>query len=452
LSLLCAAVMAPMAVSAADDAEVAGPERLYAIGDFNDWALPADGNDNGAIPIELSEGTPSTYWEDMDIPAGTREFMFCYTSPATGNTVYMGSTLPSFTLYKYAMGVSCIYEESENREELHPFTLRGWAGSRIMSTIYMAYGTVNFGALDGVMYQSPGSEMYALFTIENAQGTSTELLTLTSDQYDPAFGTLTFDTSSLVWDREFLEHASKVSLIFTTEQSVTPDPATCWGEVGRCDAVVPGQYNIAVGPGGQAFEFDLPGEGYTTAISVDMNLQNGLASVSRQTEALPGYFIYLIGTPQGWDINSAAMPLSLKPGTTGVYEATYFIGEGEGMFRFYNSLGDWDTGSIGVREADEPSAFTFASDGTIETCCLYGKGSWELADWEGGEVYMRVDLENWTILFKTDRMINGISGPEVNGEESATVWYDLQGAPVSHPVKGGIYIKVTDKGSAKVVY
>ena len=49
-------------------------------------------------------------------------------------------------------------------------------------------------------------------------------------------------------------------------------------------------------------------------------------------------------------------------------------------------------------------------------------------------------------------MINGISGPEVNGEESATVWYDLQGAPVSHPVKGGIYIKVADKGSAKVVY
>ncbi|MDE5881819.1 MAG: hypothetical protein K2H60_08825, partial [Muribaculaceae bacterium] len=64
-------------------------------------------------------------------------------------------------------------------------------------------------------------------------------------------------------------------------------------------------------------------------------------------------YIYLIGSPQGWDINSDAMTLP-ETGDMGHYEATFTMTEDSPIFRFYNQLGDWETGSWGSQVNDEP--------------------------------------------------------------------------------------------------
>ncbi|MFI3240467.1 MAG: leucine-rich repeat protein [Bacteroidales bacterium] len=62
--------------------------------------------------------------------------------------------------------------------------------------------------------------------------------------------------------------------------------------------------------------------------------------------------IYLIGTPTGWNINSSAYTLTSE-NLDNIFTANFTFATGEdNYFRFYTSLGDWSTGSIGSAEDD----------------------------------------------------------------------------------------------------
>lgn len=96
--------------------------------------------------------------------------------------------------------------------------------------------------------------------------------------------------------------------------------------------------------------------------------------------------IYLIGSPNGWDITDASMPLLKK--ADGNYYGEYEI-TSEDMFRFYKSIGSWETGSIGSQDIDSPLDCSISS-GQYTGSWVEGKGCWTFPDWAGGKMYMCV--------------------------------------------------------------
>lgn len=121
--------------------------------------------------------------------------------------------------------------------------------------------------------------------------------------------------------------------------------------------------------------------------------------------------LYLIGSPEGWDINRGDMTLPETAAGSKIYESTFDIPAGDFMFRFYTELGDWGQDgqlpSIGANPNDGDNySFTF-TEGVYGGECVYGKGNWGFDGiWPGGEVTFTVDLNAMTVEFKTDVEIN----------------------------------------------
>lgn len=119
--------------------------------------------------------------------------------------------------------------------------------------------------------------------------------------------------------------------------------------------------------------------------------------------------LYLVGKPQGWDINSNAMTLSEPENGIGsdIYSGVFEISaeDAEGGFRFYTALGTWgDDGSlpsVGAAANDgDNQAVSVDGSGRYEGKCVYGKGNWNLTNWPGGRMKITVDLKGKNVVFE----------------------------------------------------
>lgn len=113
--------------------------------------------------------------------------------------------------------------------------------------------------------------------------------------------------------------------------------------------------------------------------------------------------IYLIGAPQGWDINSDAMVLSEPENGIGskIYTGIFDIPADQNTFRFYTVLGDWETNSIGAQEEDKAVSVEL-EDGVYEGDAVDGKGAWTIKGWEGGKLKCTVNLsaKPYSVIFE----------------------------------------------------
>lgn len=100
--------------------------------------------------------------------------------------------------------------------------------------------------------------------------------------------------------------------------------------------------------------------------------------------------LYLIGSPQGWNINSDEMKLVKTENQT--YKGTFYIYPGEFMLRFYSELGSWDNGSIGSQDDFNPLSISMSNGCFSGDVTKGGMGSWTIEDWEGGYVRFEVFL------------------------------------------------------------
>lgn len=157
-----------------------------------------------------------------------------------------------------------------------------------------------------------------------------------------------------------------------------------------------------------------------------------------------GSVIYLVGSPQDWNINGDSMPLMAV--SEGVYEAVYEI-PANPSFRFYTMLGNWDANSIGSQVTDAALQFEMV-DGVYSGECVEGKGSWNLTNWEGGEMTLVVNLNDMTVTFTAgDAGVEGIAA-DLN---APAVYYNLQGQKVNNPSKGLYIIKQGNKTVKAIV-
>ncbi len=109
-------------------------------------------------------------------------------------------------------------------------------------------------------------------------------------------------------------------------------------------------------------------------------------------------YIYIIGQPQGWDINSDALSIVDRTGK-GIYTGTITLANGtENYFRFYTALGDWESNSIGYQEPDVGTDITgLFVDGVYEGAAVEGKGSWGITT--DGTYGIEFDLHQMTVKF-----------------------------------------------------
>lgn len=140
-------------------------------------------------------------------------------------------------------------------------------------------------------------------------------------------------------------------------------------------------------------------------------------------------YVYLIGLPQGMDIRDGSMPLTSTDGGLHYY-GNYEIAAGEALFRFYSSLNDWDTGSIGCHISDYPAEYELTDGRFVGTVVPGGKGSWSFPSWPGGMMYIHLNLQNYTLE---------LSNREIGGTELVKAEGNVVKA-----VKGGICVESAD--------
>ena len=119
--------------------------------------------------------------------------------------------------------------------------------------------------------------------------------------------------------------------------------------------------------------------------------------------------MYLIGQPQGWDINNGSMVLSEPDNGIGsdIYTGTFEISADDAAsgFRFYTELGSWgDNGvlpSVGAAADDGDNQSVSVDDsGTYAGKCVAGKGNWNITNWPGGTMKITVDLKSMQVVFQ----------------------------------------------------
>ncbi len=150
-------------------------------------------------------------------------------------------------------------------------------------------------------------------------------------------------------------------------------------------------------------EMDYEGECYDGKGSWTFNWTGGMIylTVNLETHTVkfsstPEY-LYMIGTPQGWNIEDGSFILSKDSAEGNIFSGSFKIAEDYLMARFYSVLGDWNNGSIGPLEEDNAVSISLNYHGP----CLNGLGCWSF-EWQGGDIlYTAVDLGNMTVDFST---------------------------------------------------
>lgn len=143
---------------------------------------------------------------------------------------------------------------------------------------------------------------------------------------------------------------------------------------------------------------------------ITVNMESMIYTVKHLASVL-----YIVGAPNGWDINSDALFLSEEVVGSDIYTGVLNIPAGKFQFRLYSQLGDWDKSSIGSQNDDSPVGIEFNADGKFEgdvfqggVNCTSGKGSWQISDWEGGAVKITVDLNTEKIVMEKASVNSGI--------------------------------------------
>lgn len=151
--------------------------------------------------------------------------------------------------------------------------------------------------------------------------------------------------------------------------------------------------------------------------------------------------LYLIGAPQGWDINSDAMAANETEIGSNIYKGTFNVANGQFIFRFYSELGDWETNSYGSQEEDNPIEIEVTND-TYSGEVVVGKGSWQYTGWEGGSIDVTIDLNNYVI----DMVLHpGEEGPETPDENVLYLigqpqgWNIAASDMVASEISSGVY-------------
>lgn len=128
--------------------------------------------------------------------------------------------------------------------------------------------------------------------------------------------------------------------------------------------------------------------GYASAASAPINVTPYEGEYPR---------LYVIGSIQGWNINSSNYYL-VSYENNGIFTGELGIPAG-GQFRFYTELGDWETNSYGSQATDAGIEITLPG-GIYDGALVVGKGSWIFPADAEGTYNCTVDMNAMSVKFE----------------------------------------------------
>lgn len=164
-------------------------------------------------------------------------------------------------------------------------------------------------------------------------------------------------------------------------------------------------------------------------------------------------YLMIVGDLNDWWLGDLTYRLRAKQDDEGYtyYEGKLNLPAGASEFKFATALLTWEYG-FGTPDSDNVlfagNDFT-AAEGTQKIKLENGGNNIMLpAQWPGGEMNVRVSLEDRTATFSwTSAGLSAIE--EIDAPDSAATYYNLQGHPVATPADG-VYIRVADGQASKV--
>ncbi len=424
-----------MAGSALAQAEA--PEALYLVGTMNEWTVPADGGTGFALTDEDGDGT---YSASFELPSGDLAFKVFKSADADwmNPSLYMGATKDYYTLYSDASKTAIIASEADDEACYRNITIKNWVG-----------GTLELAATQDadehwtLLMTAPGQPVtpevepvYDLYLVGAFTGWNINYgmyLTRVGDQIFegqfkvPGNSELGTQLNNLRFYSELGDWSTGSIGAVATDQNLNFEdgPVTYSAEKGS------------------QFNWNLVNWETEAILKVRADINTMEITFARE-EIDYSDKLYLIGSPQGWNINDGSMPCeNIGPG---LFRITFDNPEAEPIFRFYTELGDWEENSIGSQTYDQPIDVTMGDQEQTWTC-YWGKGSWRLFGVENCRLTVTVDLDNMNVTFKNE---GTVSVKSLGTEEGAALYYDLLGNRVANP-QNGLFIQVNEGKATKIV-
>lgn len=454
-------------------------EKIWVLGDFNEWRLPSDNSDNGAVV--LNQLTQYTHYIDTSvspiygannvmIPSGKARFVYYYRDPDTGND--------RFIKPGDIDRVVGIYKSSEQKrygilnQSWWPFVYETWMTDNLEEAKAAATHIVNYTGPSLDIYFSPGSNYNSTLIemepdnacikwkeapindidiknlnlyIENIDTGEKRIVSKDNSLY---FGYIDFDDVEIggnvnIWLTDTKELPVK------NKWGVLKDPGTL-GFKQRKDVNLlikdgkPLNYNLGMAYG----RLDL--RVYEDTHSMLSNLIGfDYSEIDK---------IYVVGYMSGWkepiEANASLFPYLPRIGP-GLYEGVVHCpgipaGSNNGSFHFAYALNGSDSkeGCISyyssIYESPDWSQIGFGNHKYICPIELEKNYDFNITDWElDGDMRMCVDLVNMKATF-TNLSQNPDSVTEIISDDDSApaVFYNLQGQRIDNAdaLRPGIYI------------
>lgn len=400
-------------------------ECVYLIGTFNDYRIPEGVNLNGAVPLPCMNSMMPVYEGMADIPTGEASIALCYIDPKTKETVYAGGGGMSCDMYSQTEGFAATMEfmpvtSGTFDRETDSLTIRNWSGGILTVRYEIIHGVVKLLWEGAPLNDFP-------------EGDSLYIIMETDDGHRVIQNNLNID-----------EPTSIKYMIFTTENSLNPNPSTIWGVPEDINNRITESSTLKLSRGGLPIQIDC--EDYMTAsIHVDRTGRSVELYIQEFSD------IVLYGYMTNWNF--------LIPENEEYYSQYKLTNEGNGLFTgtfrcpasrdtsflFYASLSD--SGLYPIGNSDSSPVAVSTDEWTKSGLVSGSDGVWALRDWnEDVNVDFQLDLRLRELRMK----INSTGVESIDDTCSAdTSYFTLQGVKVENPVSG-IYIKVTAKGSERV--
>lgn len=425
------------------------PANAYLVGDWNNWAEPA--GDSSAKTMKLSRPNPENALleGEFEIPADFGNFKIYLPATEGTNSAYLANTnlsgLP-FVLHTTQQGQAYYNSRtifSNEEYEIIPMSFALWNGGKIFFRFHPDNNMLTLFSEDAPEYPEI-NEMYAIVTHPD---NSKELLPVNKG------GVGNFYIS--------INNFSKGSVLFTTENSLTPAKENTFGRVESIPQSTHPfandirRYDCIYSQGGLPIEIDTDGTEY---VSLFLQETSSILTVQEKypTIETPEH-LYLIGNMQSpiWDIDNG---IELTRDSETVFSGVLDVkANSEIIFRFVNGLGSWDaTYSYGCQREDTAIEFPATYSGKF---MKEAKGSWQIKDFPGDKLYVRLDFSDITISF-SDKPLASVESIEndsdntlsVNGDyvkaagASRIEVYDAAGRLAGTSVNGSLYVGDLAKG------
>lgn len=372
-------------------------DNIYIIGSFNDFKLPDDTSDNGAIAVPVTDREAVIYSGSFDLPQGDVTFkIWCPKSElypdgklmgVSNNLMQDGQNIP-LDLFRADENSNAIVRIYPGVNNLY---LKDWNGTSVHISYPAILENDIFLTSSTAPIKAP-QKFYALYSIDGAERHVMELYPFLNDYYL---------TSSLSFSNM---EANEIEVLFTPENSENPSLFYGVAESEEANFFLPDDQDYWYSPviytkeGGKPIKISKNNDMLLSNITThfDTAFKYGWVNLSLKKQIKLDE-LYLIGTPQNWDIYNGN--IKIEKVDNGVYYGEIPVDSNrELIFRFYTKLGDWESGSIGSDQFDWDIPIAVPYYGR----CMEGKGNWEITNFEGDLLKVTVDVNNWTVEFYSE--------------------------------------------------